>query len=298
MRLHLIYSLLGLALLAGCNLQKEVELDLPPYEPQVVAECYLQPGQPFLLILSESVSYFDEIQLRYVRDAKVAITHGGRTDSLAPTAIPFDLAGLLLDTALVNRLKPIFGTEIYLYLNPSPVPADYDSEFGLQISLPDGRVLSAVTRILPPVSDISLEYEFRADSLAYTLTRFQDDGSQVNYYRRVLERRRLVVKKKNGQPIDTVLKAEVLQDFSVEDQFFNGEEILFGSDYNFRRGDTVAATIYHLTEDHYRFIDTRDDAIIANLSPFGQPATVYSNIRGGIGIFTGLTARTKEIVIP
>jgi len=46
MRLYLIFLSLLSLLLTACGLQQTVDLDLPEYEPEVVVECYLEPGQP------------------------------------------------------------------------------------------------------------------------------------------------------------------------------------------------------------------------------------------------------------
>ena len=47
------------ALLMGCNLEQEIELDLPEYDSRPVVECYLEAGKPFSLLLSQSSPYFD-----------------------------------------------------------------------------------------------------------------------------------------------------------------------------------------------------------------------------------------------
>ena len=50
------------AFLFSCgNLEKEIDLELPLYESQIVVECYLEPGEPFLLLLTKSAAYFEPI---------------------------------------------------------------------------------------------------------------------------------------------------------------------------------------------------------------------------------------------
>ncbi|WP_071530853.1 DUF4249 family protein [Pontibacter sp. BAB1700] len=72
-----IYTLLLplLFLLLSCDMEQEVEIKLPPYESQLVVECYLEPGKPLRAVVLESVSYFNEPELPLVPDAEVFITH-------------------------------------------------------------------------------------------------------------------------------------------------------------------------------------------------------------------------------
>ena len=285
--------------LMACNLTQEVDLDLPEYEPQVVVECYLQPGQPYLLTLVESTGYFEDAALNYVRDAVVTITHEGETDTLAPLEFNLSnpLLGQVIDTAQLGILRPIIGEGLYFYASFRTVPRTYNTDFKLEITLPDGRQLRSVTQILPPVPIDTVEWRFNDDSLAFVLTKFQDDPNQANYYRRVLQQRepRLVDDGAGGQ--DTVWVTDVEQDFTLDDEISNGEQVTFGTAFEYRLGDTLINTLYHVTSDYYRFVTTRDAAITASFSPFGQPAIVYSNIEGGMGIFTGLTFDARLTII-
>jgi len=280
----------------ACNLTQEVDLELPEYDPQVVVECYLQPGQPYLLTLVESTGYFEDVELNYVRDAIVTITHEGQTDTLQPLEFRFDdpLLGLLIDTAQLGILRPILGDGLYFYGSFTPVPTDYNSDFALKVRLTDGRELSSVTQILPPVPIDTVEWRFDEDSLAFSLTKVQDNPNQANYYRRLLQRRERRISQ-DGQ--DTTWVSDVEQDFTLDDEFSNGELLTFGTPFVYRYQDTLINTLYHITADYYRFITTRDAAITASFSPFGQPAVVYSNIEGGMGIFTGISFDRKVTVI-
>lgn len=277
-RFHWLWSLLPLVLLPACDLEREVDLKLPDYTPQVVVECYLQPGQPYALTLLRSVSYFDPVRIDYVKDAVVKIHHRGRTERLDMVGFPITLAGPGFEVQ-----RPIFGDSLFFYLSAQLVQAEYDTDFELEITTPDGKQLSAKTRILRPVSIDTLEYKFNDDSLAFLLTKFQDNPNEKNWYRRVLQK---------GTTRD-----EPDQDFTINDEISNGQQITFGTAYNYKRGDTLISTLYHITKEYYDFRETIDAAFTANLSPFGQPASIASNIQGGIGIFTGITFDRKQIII-
>ena len=48
-----------LVLLAGCNMEKEIELNLPEFQSEIAVECYLEAGKPYRATIMESTSYFD-----------------------------------------------------------------------------------------------------------------------------------------------------------------------------------------------------------------------------------------------
>ena len=75
-------ALLSLALLQGCSSEKVIEVDLPPYETQMMVECFLEPGQNFQLNLQESVSYFSDTIANTIDNALVVISHNGTSDTL------------------------------------------------------------------------------------------------------------------------------------------------------------------------------------------------------------------------
>ncbi|MFK7907801.1 MAG: hypothetical protein AB8B69_21905, partial [Chitinophagales bacterium] len=62
--------------------EKIVEIDLPPIESELVVESYVEPNLPYILSLTESVSYFDVGAFKSIGDATVTIEHLGIVDTL------------------------------------------------------------------------------------------------------------------------------------------------------------------------------------------------------------------------
>ena len=263
--------------LFGCNLEQEVNLDLPEFEEGVVVESYLEAGRPFALLLTRSASYFDPfpstnqqfVENILVEGATVSITHRGRKYSLE------------------NRL--FFDSQrekIFNYSNQEVVPQDFDSTFTLHIALQEGGELRAETNLLPVIPIDSIVVEFRErDTLARVLTYLTDPPGQENYYRRLL----------NQGALDSI----PVQDFTTDDRFVE-DVLVFGSGYEFGLGDTVFNTVYHIDQAYYDFLESLQFAILANGNPFAQPSPILSNIEGSvpaIGIFTGLAFDRRATVI-
>lgn len=272
-----IIILISILLFEACNLEKEIEIDLPDYESRPVVECYLEPGQPFALSLSQSASYFDTfpnlnlsfLQKVLISDAKVSITHLGKTYELKNT-FRFN-----------SRTQKVFN-----YYNTELVPTDFNNNFELRITLADGKIIESSTRILKKVPIDSLVVQFQEkDTMARVLTYLTDVPNQANYYRRMLHK----------SSLDSLAE----QDFILDDRIV--ENVLaFGTGYDYEVGDTVISTIFHIDKEYYNFLESVFNARDSNGNPFGSPSPIISNVRGtagAIGIFTGVSYDRKIVIV-
>jgi Domain of unknown function (DUF4249) len=278
--LTIIFTLAAAIFINACgSLEKDINLDLPPYERQYVVECYLEPGQPFSLLLTQSVPYFEpfpENPLDFVESiladsAGVVISHNG-TDYVLENGVFFN---------------PFTG-KFFNYSSAELVPGEYDTDFSLKITTPDNKTITATTRILPvvPIDSVVVEYENETDTLARVLTYLTDDPATKDYYRRML----------HYNSLDSIPD----QDFTTFDDFVDDNKIVFGSPFDYAVGDTVFTTIFHIDRAYFDFWESTFNAINANGNPFGQPSSIISNLSGdanALGIFTGLSYDRVAVVI-
>lgn len=271
-----------LLILVACNLEQEIELDLPAYEEKIILEAYLEAGQNYRLLLTRSSSFFSPFPTNLeetfsqllVSDAEVVITHRGEQITLdnVPT--------IDIETG-----------KIFNYSANQTVPFDTIHPFELSITLADGAVINSTTKFLPVIPIDSIVYEFKErasvrDS-ARVLTYFNDPIDQDNFYRRT------IYKYKGGE-------LEEQQDFVSDDRIVE-DVVVFGTGYNFKLGDTVLNRIYHIDEGYYRFLNSLQLAVDGNGNPFGQPSPLISSVQSSdgraIGIFTTLNFSEKETII-
>ncbi|TAF32681.1 MAG: DUF4249 domain-containing protein [Cytophagales bacterium] len=254
-------------LMAACNLEKEIEIKLPPYESKLVVECYLVPNEPFRLLLQSSVSYFDLLTLPDVRNATVLIKHRGQTDTLR--------YGLLVDT---------LNLKAYNYTSQNLVPAHYGEDFELYIKDSLGREVRARTTMRSVVPLDSVRWKFREkDSTAFLLMYFFDKAEEVNAYRLTINR--------------NTPSGERKGDFEFSDELFSGQVIPIGTRYEYKPQDTLVLTLYHLENIYWQFLEGKEDARRSNMNPFAQGARVPTNIENGLGIFTALSFDQEQIII-
>ena len=278
-------------LLSSCNPEQEVELELPQYESELVVECYLEPGEPFQLLLTESVAYFGEfdgiedILPAIVDDATVVITHNDISDTLLFD--PSDIIELATDSIPFDNW--FNGRQkVQNFRSPTGiVPTDYTSDFHLHIIDGQGREVTATTRLLPPIEQDTLEIEWNsAGTEALVRGRWQDDPSQANWYRWAQHKIR-----RSG-------RLGYQFNFILDDRVGNGEEYIVSSFYDYESGDSILATLFHIDQAYADYINTTDEAEDSNGNPFAQPGSIISNVEGGIGIFTALSYTQKTVKIP
>ena len=274
-----IWFVCVISTLIGCDLEREIDLELPPYEVQPVVEAYLKPGSPYRLLLTVSSDYFgplpdltrpESFDQLLIEDAAVQIRHQGEEIELT--------SGLSIDFA---------DERIFNYSADEIVPENYDDPFELDITLANGQTITATTRIVPvvPIDSLVVEFDEERDTLARVLTYVTDPSSTENFYRRM----------SHFGSLDSLE-----QDFITNDRFVDNDLIVFGTNYEYEEGDTVITSLFHLAPDYYEFLESVFLSLESNGNPFGQPSTINSNLEGtanAIGIFTGYGLDRRTTII-
>ncbi|MBK8966119.1 MAG: DUF4249 domain-containing protein [Saprospiraceae bacterium] len=273
-----ILPFLALAFLAACNLEKDVQIDLPVYNTQPVVECYLEPGKPFRLLLTRSYGFFDPLGLdstfldkTLLSGAVVTIAYNGQVDTLF--------------NQLSAEIEPL---KLFNYTGLNLVPADPGIDYTLNITMPDGKTITGQTTMLPqiPIDSVVVEWGPAQDTFARVLTYITDDLSQDNYFRRML----------NYGSLDSIPE----QDFLANDRAATTQQIAFGTAYELVPGDTVFNTVFHISKAYYDYIESVQLAVFGNINPFAQPSPIKSNVQGSanpLGIFTCLAYDRQMTVI-
>jgi hypothetical protein len=255
-----------LFLLFACDMEQEVEVKLPPHEPQLVVECYLEPGKNLRAVVLESASYFNEPELPLVPDAEVFITHRGTTVKLPFSPFQNKETGKYYTHRRNQKLN----------LSPGDVVT-------LEVKDRKGRHVTGTTTIIGRVPIQAVEWKFNDREKAYLLTSFQDDPNVENFYRYVVHR-------------DSLTNVSQ-RDFVSSDRLTNGKRVSYGSAYDYERGDTLVVSLFHIEKQYYDFLSSVSDARNANGNPFAQPSRIVSSVQGGIGIFTNIAYDRKTVVI-
>lgn len=289
-RLFACLSLLTVAGLAGCNLQKDIDVPQPAYQEQLVVECTLVPGEPYQLIVQRTRPFLAPLpqpapgdtsgfsfDLDAVPTDAVVVIRGPRGTDTLRFSPRFDDTSAVTPRGYTHTSARIFDGqpgEVYTLLV-------YDGA---------GHRVTGATTVLAPVPIDTVEVTFNpdaatsADAKAALLTRYRDPaplGDSYRYQTSKITRGRF----------------DEQQSFEFDDARFNGRPSAVGSSYRFGQNDTVDVALYRISRAYQLFLESVDAAQGANGNPFAQPASIKSTVEGGIGVFTSLAGTHQRLIL-
>lgn len=261
--------LLLTALLTGCGLQKDVDVELPAEPEQLVVECYLENGKIPELTVSRTVPYLSAPQPSVPTDVTVTLT--------SPTGHTETLQYRPGRNSVTRKFFTHRGARA-LSIRPGDT-------WQLTVKDAQGRVVtgSATMPGTVPIDTVEWRFNDRPEPRALVTVKFQDPPGVGDYYRFQIHR-------------DSI-SGEREVDYTPDDRLLDGQLITLGTSYEFERDDTLFLSLYHLDRPYYNFLRSVDDAQSANGNPFGQPAAVQSTVQGGIGVFAILNYQRRMIIV-
>ena len=314
----LLPALLASLVLVLGACEKEITVDVPETEPRLVVEGTIEPGEPPIIILTRTQSFFDPTDLSsfaalFVKNATVIVSNGLVTDTLDMVCSSILTEDQILLAAEATGLDPQLLANIDICLYSTTNSAIYGEEGGvydLRVEA-EGKTLTSTTTIVPAVPLDSLWFRLvdqdgsdGDDSTGFLWARSIDPPSPNNFYR-VMTRR--LNTGDDGAALDATFAAPLGS--TSNDQYFNGQAIEFiisrgNSSFSdpeergstFKRGDTVAVKLISLDKASYDFYRSYESNVATQGDLFTQPANVRSNIEGGLGVWAGLHAHLDTLV--
>lgn len=294
-KINKVILLLGwLFIMVACQkLENTIDIEIPPSENELVVECYLEAGQPYRLLLTETKNYFDVTNIcPFVRSAIVVITHDGIKDTLVEA--PYSGSGC-------SSIMPFWNsdsTRIFNYGSTTICPSSFSKNFVLEVwDTLTNRQIHSETQFIPSVPITTFRVDFNADTIASCILGCKDNLATMDYYRLVLHKTSTFRRDDNAL-FKYVAENPYFDQIIYDQAIFAAGDILHASNYQFYDGDTLIGTIYHLDQAYYDYTQTSRNAKDANLNPFVEPSGVISNIQGGHGIFTFLSYERDTLYVP
>lgn len=289
---------------------KEVQIDIPGFEQELVVEGRIQTGGYPIVFLSVSQDVYSATDLSsylqsFIYDADVTITLNG-------TIISLDLMGvnqlpLESQKTLAEMLRIEFDQisfvpiQVYSTQNTSLI-GQVGKSYTLDISY-NGKDYTGSTELMSPVTLDNIYWrpdEFNPE-YGTSVAQLSDPANIYNAYR--WEAKRINIQS-NGQPMDTLFRSSNGSRGFFDDQFFDGLTFEFDApnrqkrkdsthlkEYKrfYRFQDSVVIRFSRVERSVYDFFDKRDAQLGSNGNPFAAPINVPSNIEGALGIWAGIS---------
>lgn len=293
-------------LIAFFSCTKEVNIDIPNYQNQLVVDGIIETGGNPIVLLSQSANIYETSDLaaylsRFVYDAQLNVISGNDTFPLSL----FTIAELPIDSQkkVAEMLRLDWNEALLLPIkvySSTALIAQANMSYTLEIKY-QGKSFKGTTHLPNPTPLDSIYWKPVAGNMeyGYSWASLSDPANQFDGYKWEVKRINL---KANGEELDNIYKRGYGGFFS--DQFFDGQTIEFYYENPLKRkdtthlkefkrmyrlGDSVVVKFSKMDKQVFSFYDKKYAQLNSASSPFSTPINVPSNIPGLLGVWAGFS---------
>ncbi len=297
----ILYPLFLVFVMLFASCQKEIEVDIPAYESKIVIEGSIEAGEPAMVMVSRSISYFANIDIQtlmndvLINDAIVTVKSStGEVEQLTPTLTPE---------------SPVYFS--YVGQNVIGTPG---KTYTLTVQY-EGKEYVAQTSICEPVRLDSAWLHFfdENDTTPTSRILLTDNASSHDYY--------MFRIKVHGKKLHDRLWVTSMP-VAFDDATFNGQTVnyeilranpssLFMAEMSdeekdeyyritYRKGDTVYLKTSMIDYDAFQYWKAMTYSLAVGQNPFMSPAPVPCNFSGEnvIGNWCGFASTIDTLYYP
>ncbi|MFM6934839.1 MAG: DUF4249 domain-containing protein [Flavobacteriales bacterium] len=297
------WSLILILALLSCT--KEVKIDIPGYQNQLVVDGYIETGGNPIVILSQSANIYEQSDLaayiaRFVYDAQLKVISGTDTFQLSLFTIPelpIESQKKVAEMLRINWNEAL-QLPIKVYSTTALV-AQANHSYCLFIEH-DGQTFKGTTHIPEPTPLDTVYWKLEPETIeyGYSWAKLSDPAHQFDAYKWEVKR----INIKNGKVVDDLFKRGFGGFFS--DQFFDGKTIEFYYENPLKRkdsthlkqykryyrlGDSVVVKFSKMDQSVFTFYDKKYAQLASASNPFSTPINIPSNIPGLLGVWAGFS---------
>lgn len=284
---------------------KEVQIDIPGYESQVVVDGRIETGGYPIILLSRSQDLYSPALLSayvasFISDATVSVSDGSTTVTLAYVAVsslPIESQKTVAEM-LRAELSDVQAVPLYVYSTTNPAMLGAVGKTYTLTIVDQGKTFSGATTLAPPVALDKLSWiPESADSIyGFCRAKLSDPAGQSNAYKWEMK---IITTTVNG-PKDNIFRSSSSPYFS--DQFFDGLTLDFDTHYSkkdttypsgfkrhFKIYDSVVIKMSRVDDAVFSYFERREAQRESNGNPFATPVNIPSNIDGALGIWAGIS---------
>jgi hypothetical protein len=305
MKGYTILSLLTLTLVfTGCT--KEVEIDIPGYEEQLVIDGRIETGMPPIVLISRSQDVYAPTDIQsflntFVSGAVVTVSDG------TTTVVLEEICTNNLPAAYEETVSAMLGIPVselanyticaYASTNPA-IWGQVGKTYSLSVEV-DGETITGETTIVQPTPLDNLFWvpEDGSTTHGFSWATLSDPPNQFDAYNWQIKRINTDV---NGDPIDDnftnpyspVFDDEFFDglsfDFYYENPHAYGESIPEEEYWLYELGDTIVVKFSKLDFTTYEFLEKKYTQLATVGNPFATPTNIPNNLNGNaLGIWAG-----------
>ncbi|TNE53283.1 MAG: DUF4249 domain-containing protein [Bacteroidetes bacterium] len=312
---HLLFLLAGF-LLTFVSCEKEVEIEIPGYQEQLVVDGSIELDQPPFILLSKSKDIYAPTDIQsflgsFVSGAQVTVSDGSVkypmievcTDNLPPGMEELAAEAFGLPVSELSK----YHLCAYTSFDPN-IFGKQGITYELEVQYEGKTYTSSSQMLTAPVFDSV--YWKAAQGLpdyGYSYVTFTDPGNTKDAYQWEVRR---INTNSEGKPIDAGFTRTFNPVF--DDEFINGltfdfwyenpmsfDDESLPEEYRgyYAKGDTVVIKFSKMDQIAFEFFEKKYVQLSSGGSPFASPANIPGNIEGGaLGIWVALAPLYDTLV--
>lgn len=265
-----LYSLAGLVLIALPACVSEAEIDLPNSEPKLVVTSFISPQDTIIWVkVSKSAPLFKKSDVNNLENIRVTDATVHLSDGENQALLDYD------------KLRWKY------FIDASEFPVIAGGTYQLKVATPDG--LTAEGACTVPMSNNTLSFDYekqignRFENESYIVTAKWTSTPQDDYGFRLFGE----AESSYEYPPTPIVIGDEYVPSSGTTYEKKGIFTFFKENYDYKN---IMIGLLNVDEHYYRYHTTL--RLYSGDDPFSEPAPLYSNIEGGLGVFAAYNKTT------
>ena len=287
-------------LIMGLNsCSKEVKIDIPGFDEQIVIDGSIETGTPAIIFLSNSKDIYAPTDINsylsgFISGATVTVSNGTITDTLTEICTDNLPAGFESIAAAFFGLpiEQLVTLHLCAYVSTGLV-GEVGKTYSLKVLYND-KIYTSSTKIENPTALDNLFWREQANLPGYGFSwaKITDSPVMGDAYRWEVKNLGDLFYSKPFQPFtdDRFYNGKTFE-FSVENPMsFKDQTIENQYKGYYKLGDTIVVKFSKLGKKEYQFFEKKYNQIYSGGNPFATPTNIPTNIEGGaLGIWAGFS---------
>ncbi len=283
--------------LISCS--KEVKIDIPGFDEQIVIDGSIETGTPAIIFLSNSKDIYAPTDINsylngFISGATVTVSNGTITDTLTEICTDNLPAGFESIAAAFFGLpiEQLVTLHLCAYVSTGIV-GEVGKTYSLKVLYND-KIYTSSTKIENPTALDNLFWREQANLPGYGFSwaKITDSPIMGDAYRWEVKNLGDLFYSKPFQPFtdDRFYNGKTFE-FSVENPMsFKDQTIENQYKGYYKLGDTIVVKFSKLGKKEYQFFEKKYNQIYSGGNPFATPTNIPTNIEGGaLGIWAGFS---------
>ena len=289
-----------LLLIMGLNsCSKEVKIDIPGFDEQIVIDGSIETGTPAIIFLSNSKDIYAPTDINsylngFISGATVTVSNGTITDTLTEICTDNLPAGFESIAAAFFGLpiEQLVNLHLCAYVSTGLV-GEVGKTYSLKVLYND-KTYTSSTKIENPTALDNLFWREQANLPGYGFSwaKITDSPIMGDAYRWEVKNLGDLFYSKPFQPFtdDRFYNGKTFE-FSVENPMsFKDQTIENQYKGYYKLGDTIVVKFSKLGKKEYQFFEKKYNQIYSGGNPFATPTNIPTNIEGGaLGVWAGFS---------